>query len=116
MLEDTLNLTLLFDYYGDLLSQKQQICFDLYYNQDFSLGEIAEQAGISRQGVHDCLGRAETVLRNMEAKTGFIAQEQRMRAALSDIRDAARRLQENPSDEVRQQAAAILAAADSVEE
>ena len=116
MLEDALNLTLLFDYYGDLLSQKQQTCFDLYYNQDFSLGEIAEQVGISRQGVHDCLTRAETVLRNMETKTGFIAQEQRMRAALSDIRDAANQLQANPSDEVRQLAAAILAAADSVKE
>ena len=116
MLEDALNLTLLFDYYGDLLSQKQQTCFDLYYNQDFSLGEIAEQVGISRQGVHDCLVRAEAALRNMEAKTGFIAQEQRMRAALSDIRDAANRLRSYPSDEVQQLAAIILSAADSLKE
>ena len=59
MVEETFELTLLFDYYGDLLTQKQRSCFDLHYNQDLSLGEIAQEVGISRQGVHDTLTRAE---------------------------------------------------------
>lgn len=50
MVEETFELTLLFDYYGDLLTQKQRSCFDLHYNQDLSLGEIAQEVGISRQG------------------------------------------------------------------
>lgn len=69
MVEETFELTLLFDYYGDLLTQKQRACFDLHYNQDLSLGEIAQEVGISRQGVHDTLTRAEASLRHMEAKT-----------------------------------------------
>ena len=63
MKQDALQMSLLLDYYGELLSQKQRTCFDLYYNQDLSLSEIAEEAGITRQGVHDTLARAESVLR-----------------------------------------------------
>lgn len=44
MVEETFELTLLFDYYGDLLTQKQRACFDLHYNQDLSLGEIARRS------------------------------------------------------------------------
>ena len=62
MKHSALEMTLLLDYYGELLTEKQKTCFDLYYNQDLSLGEIAEEAGISRQGVHDSLARAEAVL------------------------------------------------------
>lgn len=69
MKQDAYAMTLLFDYYGELLTEKQKTCFDLYYNQDLSLSEIAEEAGITRQGVHDTLARAESVLRNMEDKT-----------------------------------------------
>ena len=60
---EELELSLLFDYYGELLTEKQRTCFELYYNQDFSLGEIAGEAGISRQAVYDTLARAESALR-----------------------------------------------------
>lgn len=53
---EELELSLLFDYYGELLTDKQRTCFELYYNQDYSLGEIAGEAGISRQAVYDTLG------------------------------------------------------------
>lgn len=50
-------LILLYDYYGDLLTQRQKECFELRYNQDLSLGEIGQELGISRQGVFDNLSR-----------------------------------------------------------
>lgn len=45
-MDDTLWRTLLFDYYGDLLTERQQECYDLYYNSDLSLQEIADNCGI----------------------------------------------------------------------
>lgn len=70
MKQDALQMSLLFDYYGELLSEKQRVCFDLYYNQDLSLSEIASELGITRQGVHDSLSRAETALGEFERVTG----------------------------------------------
>lgn len=61
----------LFDYYGDLLSDKQKLLIDCYYNQDFSLSEIAENEGITRQGVSDALKRAEAILFSCEEKLGI---------------------------------------------
>ena len=79
---DALEMTLLFDYYGELLTEKQYTCFDLYYNQDLSLAEIAEEAGISRQGVHDSLARAEAALAAMEEKTGCVSRDRQLRKAM----------------------------------
>jgi predicted DNA-binding protein YlxM (UPF0122 family) len=114
MKSDALTMTLLFDYYGDLLTEKQRTFFDLHYNQDLSLSEIAEDAGITRQGVHDTLARAETILLNLESKTGCIARARETRAALAEIRAAARELQSLPAAEA--QAERILSAADHIKE
>ena len=59
-----IDMILLYDYYGDLLTDRQKECFELRYYQDLSLGEIGEELGISRQGVHDNLSRAEALLRH----------------------------------------------------
>ena len=64
--------SMLFDFYGELLTDKQREYFDLRYNEDLSLGEIAEQCGISRQGVWDIIRRAETAMSEIEEKTGLI--------------------------------------------
>ena len=93
---DQLEMTLLFDYYGDLLTEKQRTCFDLYYNQDLSLSEIAEQAGISRQGVHDTLVRAEAQIGQFEAAVGCIARAQAVQQAAETIEAAASRLRGLP--------------------
>ena len=50
MKNQTYRMTMLFDFYGELLTPRQKEFFDLYYNEDLSLAEIAENAGISRQG------------------------------------------------------------------
>ena len=56
---EALEMSLLFDYYGGMLTEKQRDCFDMRYNQDLSLGEIGQVLGVSRQGVHDNLSRTE---------------------------------------------------------
>ncbi|MCD8376488.1 MAG: YlxM family DNA-binding protein [Oscillospiraceae bacterium] len=65
-------MTMLYDFYGELLTPRQQEFFDLYYNEDLSLAEIAENYGISRQGVRDVIVRAEGVMDEVEEKTGII--------------------------------------------
>ena len=68
-----LEMSLLFDFYGETLTEKQRELFDLYYNEDLSLAEIAEHAGITRQGVRDSIKRAEHALGEMEEKLGLVA-------------------------------------------
>ena len=51
MKNQTFRMTMLFDFYGELLTDRQKEFYDLYYNEDLSLSEIAENYGISRQGV-----------------------------------------------------------------
>ncbi len=63
-----LNITVLFDFYGDCLTDKQRELFDFYYNEDFSLSEVAENVGISRQGVSDSVKRTEQQLIEFEKK------------------------------------------------
>ena len=73
MRADALTMSLLYDYYGELLTEKQRQLFDLYYDQDYSLSEIAAAAGISRQGVHDTLARAEELLEGYERTLGCMS-------------------------------------------
>lgn len=113
---DALEMTLLFDYYGELLTERQRFCFDMRYNQDLSLGEIAEELGVSRQGVHDNLSRAEAMLRNMEEKTGCVRRALTARKAVEVILSAANSLCANPDPDVSNLAAKIVSAAQSLEE
>ena len=70
MKSDTFHMSMLFDFYGELLTEKQKELFNLYYNEDMSLTEISEIAGITRQGVRDAIVRAESVLRDTEDALG----------------------------------------------
>jgi len=113
---DAIEMILLYDYYGDLLTQRQRECFEMRYNQDMSLGEIAEELGISRQGVHDNLNRTEALLRNMEAKTGCVSRDLACRKAVKTILDAARQLHKSGDPAVSALAQQILTAARGLEE
>lgn len=68
MIEKTEKVIMLKDFYGPLLTAKQQEALSLYYENDWSLAEIAENMGISRQGVYDLLKRAEHSLEGYEDK------------------------------------------------
>ena len=113
---DALEMTLLYDYYGELLTGKQRMCFDLYHNQDLSLAEIAQELEISRQGVYDNLSRAEATLRNMEEKTGCVRRSLQTRRAVHSIRDAAQALLSSEDEAVRTQAQRIVDAVGILEE
>lgn len=113
---DSLEMILLFDYYGDLLTDRQKLCFDMHYNQDLSLGEIAQELSISRQAVYDNLSRTEALLRNMEEKTGLLSRDQRLRKAMGTIGEKAAKLAEHSDPEVAKLAGEILSCVHAFEE
>ena len=94
MEEDRLMQSMLLDFYGELLTDKQRECYDLHVNEDLSLSEIAEQSGISRQGVWDNIRRAEASLRDMEEKTGLIRRFRQVRQGLESLRAPLEELEE----------------------
>ena len=87
MSEGRLRQAMLLDFYGELLTERQRLCFDLHYNEDLSLSEIAEQCGISRQGVWENIRRAESAMQDIEAKTGLVRRFEENRSALEKIRE-----------------------------
>ncbi len=89
MKNQTYRMTMLFDFYGELLTERQKEFFDLYYNEDLSLAEIAENAGISRQGVRDVIVRAEAAMQEIEDKTGIIKRFEAQRPHVDAIEAAA---------------------------
>ena len=77
-------------FYGGMLTDKQREVLTLHCEEDMSLGEIAQEAGISRQGVHDMLTRAAGKLFDMEEKLGMASRFQRMGEGLEQCRQALR--------------------------
>lgn len=110
MADKTLEMALLFDFFGDLLTEKQREYFDLYYNNDLSLSEIAEISGISRQGVRDMLVRSENSLREYEEKTGVIARFTEIQKKLLTLKALADKLYDISSDNTAKSLAAELSA------
>ena len=92
MKNQTYRMTMLYDFYGELLTERQKEFFDLYYNDDLSLSEIAENYGISRQGVRDVIVRAEAAMDEIEEKTHLIRRFHQSQKELLAIDDAADRL------------------------
>ena len=109
-------LAMRFDTYGGMRTDKQKDCFDMRYNQDLSLGEIAQELGVSRQAVNDNLTRTEALLRRMEQNIGCVSRNKLTRKALQSISQAAQVLARNPDPQVSDLAGQILAAAQSLKE
>ena len=114
MKNQTFRMTMLFDFYGELLTERQKEFYELYYDEDLSLSEIAENYGISRQGVRDVIVRAEAYMTEIEDKTGLVKRFmqrtphlERIEAAADELRGRlTQRLEEaaQGSEEMRQQA------------
>ena len=113
---ETTELILLYDYYGELLTDRQRECFELRYYQDFSLGEIGQELGISRQGVYDNLSRTEALLKRMEEKTGCVRRDRACRKAAEEIRNLAQQLSNHNDHEISDLACKIIEQIQELEE
>lgn len=80
-----LDVVLLADFYGEMLTENQRKFIEYYYSDDLSLSEIAQNEGITRQGVRDAVKRAETQLYDMEKKLGFAERARKIAEALDVV-------------------------------
>ena len=83
-MDKILEVTLLYDFYGELLGEKQRDIFEMHYQNDLSLAEIGEILGVSRQAVFDQLKRAEKALSEYEGKLALV---EKFRAAREKLRE-----------------------------
>ncbi|MCQ2405649.1 MAG: YlxM family DNA-binding protein [Oscillospiraceae bacterium] len=93
---DTILRTMLFDYYGELLTEKQRECYDLHYNNDLTLNEVAESFGTSRQAVWDIVKRSEQIMLNYEEKTGLVARGMKRQKLIEEIGELCNKLPATP--------------------
>lgn len=89
-----LEYSILLDHYGSVLTQRQRDILTEYYDEDLSLSEIAENFGITRQGVRDAIKRAEQQLLEMEERLGLARRFQEIQKALTLICDCALAIQD----------------------
>lgn len=89
-LEKTNRINLLFDFYEQLLTEKQQMFLKYYFHDDFSLGEIASEFEISRQAVYEHIKRAEQVLESYEEKLGLLSKHDARVRELDKLRELVR--------------------------
>lgn len=85
-MDDILQLTLLYDFYGELLTEKQKQVYELHYQNDLSLTEIGEELSISRQAVRDQLKRTEKILQDYEEKLQLVARFQAQKKAVQEMK------------------------------
>ena len=83
-------LSLLLDYYSSFLTERQRELMRLSADEDMSLKEIADEVGVSRQGVRDCLAKASAQLAELENKLGLIERDKQLRTVLSKLESAGR--------------------------
>lgn len=81
------NVALLLDMYGKMLTAVQFECLDMYYNRDLSLSEIADNVGKTRQGVYDSIKRGESFLLEVEDKLGFLKKTTALRANVLELKN-----------------------------
>ncbi len=87
-----LNIALLLDFYGEMLTEKQRDMVELYYDEDLSLGEIAETVKITRQGVRDSIKRGEQQLFELEKKLGLVEKFMKYSELLDNIDEYAKNI------------------------
>ena len=86
-MEERVLISLLLDFYGPLLTDKQRMSLQLHHEDDMSLGEIAEELGVSRQAVHDNLQRARHILNDYESKLHLVAQYESREQVINELKD-----------------------------
>lgn len=99
-LEERLELSLLYDFYGALLKANQQRMFEASILEDYNFTEIAEQEGISRQGAYDAIRRATKQLRGYEEKLGLVAKFEKQKALAKKLHEELK-IMEIPEGDLR---------------
>ncbi len=107
-MDKSVEIALLYDFFGGLLTEKQRDYIELRYSEDLSLAEIAENEGVTRQGARDALLRAEKTLRDAEKSTGLYARFGSVPAALDGIYELAVLLSENTEGKARDTALELI--------
>lgn len=100
MIKDVIRLNSLYDYYGELLTENQQKSFYYYYRLDFSLSEISEEIGISKQGVSENLKRATKELENFEDKLKLLEKTTNITGYLADLKNEIAELNNDVSEKL----------------
>ena len=116
-----LDIVLLADYYGEMLTENQRKFIEYYYSDDLSLSEIAQNEGITRQGVRDAVKRAEAQLYDMENKLGFAERSRKVNEVLSSIKESTETINNynmniSLSREINDAVVSIKSAIDSLDE
>ncbi len=86
-MDEILERALLFDFYGDLLTEHQKEVYGASIQEDLSLGELAQETGISRQGVHDLIRRCDKILRDYEAKLHLVDRYLKIKEQVGEMDD-----------------------------
>lgn len=87
VLDKTVELARLLDAYGELLTERQRECLSLFYEEDFSLAEIAERFAISRQAVHDAIRHGEAQLLDYEGTLNLVEKEQTRHTLVQQLKN-----------------------------
>ena len=85
MFEKDMHFSILLDFYGEILTDRQREMLECYYNDDMSLSEISDSVGISRQGVRSAIKKGTDILTDMEEKLGLASRFQQVQGLLTDI-------------------------------
>ena len=115
-MNEILEQALLYDFYGELLTDHQKEVYEQFILEDLSLGEIGEALGVSRQAVCDNLTRTEALLRRMEENIGCVRRDRITRQAVQEILNAAEELKASTDPAVSPLAGRIIAAAQALKE
>ena len=101
-MEDIVKQSLLYDLYGELLTEHQRAIYEDAVFHDMSLGEIAQEQGISRQGVHDLIKRCDRLLDNYEEKLHLVSKFQQTRQMVAEIRQTLQLFQKTRDEQLIQ--------------
>lgn len=120
-MEKNVRISLLFEFYKNMLTPRQLECVDLHYNEDLSLSEISEHLGITRQGVRDNIMRAEKTMYDTEERLGLVERFLMIQEKLEKIDDIIREIEKSPnvrylSDDIKHKINQILITINDINE
>ena len=107
-MEEFAKEALLYDFYGELLNDRQREVYDAYTMEDLSLAEIAEQYGISRQAVSTMIARCRKALKNYEERLHLVQKFEEMKSFAGEIRELSRKIESPEAEKIQDLADRIL--------